>query len=205
MLIQATVANWKTGKYFPSEAISITQFLRRVGIVKLGFNAPWEVQFSIFTFPGIREGTITPIVFKAWDFKWPIASVIFSISQHWLNRGLNAGALCFVGMYMDRRCVYYRKPLLESGTLGTKGNVQVRTNSLSKPSLRFVYTERKRLRFYRVVTRTGKIGRHLPVREMSGNFEQTGKIRENHTKYWKGRGISDKCCCFFFQVIYYLC
>lgn len=28
-------------------------------------------------------------------------------------------------MYMDRRCVFYRKPLLESGTLGTKGNVQV--------------------------------------------------------------------------------
>ncbi|KAL8559211.1 E1 ubiquitin-activating protein [Nucella lapillus] len=28
-------------------------------------------------------------------------------------------------MYMDRRCVYYGKSLLESGTLGTKGNVQV--------------------------------------------------------------------------------
>nr|XP_051697439.1 ubiquitin-like modifier-activating enzyme 1 isoform X5 [Oryctolagus cuniculus] len=28
-------------------------------------------------------------------------------------------------LYMDRRCVYYRKPLLESGTLGTKGSVQV--------------------------------------------------------------------------------
>ena len=28
-------------------------------------------------------------------------------------------------LYMDRRCVYYRKPLLESGTLGTKGNTQV--------------------------------------------------------------------------------
>jgi len=28
-------------------------------------------------------------------------------------------------MYMDRRCVFYHKPLLESGTLGTKGNVQV--------------------------------------------------------------------------------
>jgi len=27
--------------------------------------------------------------------------------------------------YMDRRCVYYRKPLLESGTLGSKGNTQV--------------------------------------------------------------------------------
>ena len=26
---------------------------------------------------------------------------------------------------MDRRCVYFRKPLLESGTLGTKGNTQV--------------------------------------------------------------------------------
>ncbi|XP_008488261.2 ubiquitin-like modifier-activating enzyme 1 [Diaphorina citri] len=28
-------------------------------------------------------------------------------------------------IYMDRRCVYSRKPLLESGTLGTKGNSQV--------------------------------------------------------------------------------
>ena len=39
---------------------------------------------------------------------------------------------------------------------------------------------------YRVPTRTGKpgkMGRHFPVREKSGNFEQTGKVRENHTKY----------------------
>ncbi|KAF8528831.1 ubiquitin activating enzyme [Hysterangium stoloniferum] len=28
-------------------------------------------------------------------------------------------------VYMDQRCVFFRKPLLESGTLGTKGNVQV--------------------------------------------------------------------------------
>ncbi|KAA8499921.1 Ubiquitin-like modifier-activating enzyme 1 [Porphyridium purpureum] len=28
-------------------------------------------------------------------------------------------------LYVDQRCVYYCKPLLESGTLGTKGNVQV--------------------------------------------------------------------------------
>lgn len=28
-------------------------------------------------------------------------------------------------MYMDRRCIYYKKPLFESGTLGTMGNVQV--------------------------------------------------------------------------------
>lgn len=26
---------------------------------------------------------------------------------------------------MDRRCVFYQKPLLESGTLGTKANTQV--------------------------------------------------------------------------------
>ncbi|KAF8640005.1 hypothetical protein AX17_001250 [Amanita inopinata Kibby_2008] len=28
-------------------------------------------------------------------------------------------------LYMDQRCVFYKKPLLESGTLGTKGNTQV--------------------------------------------------------------------------------
>lgn len=27
--------------------------------------------------------------------------------------------------YVDRRCVFFRKPLLDSGTLGTKGNIQV--------------------------------------------------------------------------------
>ena len=36
------------------------------------------------------------------------------------------------------------------------------------------------------------MGRHFPVREKSGNFDQTGKVRENHTKYWKTEGISDK-------------
>ena len=34
--------------------------------------------------------------------------------------------------------------------------------------------------------------RHFPVREKSGNFEQTGKVRENHTKYWKNEKILDK-------------
>lgn len=33
---------------------------------------------------------------------------------------------------MDRRCVYYRKPLLESGTLGTKCNVQVVLPSMTE-------------------------------------------------------------------------
>ncbi|XP_075993676.1 ubiquitin-like modifier-activating enzyme 1 [Genypterus blacodes] len=35
-------------------------------------------------------------------------------------------------IYVDWRCIYYRKPLLESGTLGTKGNVQVVIPSLTE-------------------------------------------------------------------------
>ena len=49
--------------------------------------------------------------------------------------------------------------------------------------------------YYRVPTRTGKpgkMGRHFPVGEKSGNFEQTGKVRENDTKYWKIQAISEK-------------
>ena len=56
----------------------------------------------------------------------------------------------------------------------------------------------------RVPTRTGKpgkIGRHFPVREKSGNFEQTGKVRENHTKYWKTEEISEKIFLLFFNDI----
>lgn len=34
--------------------------------------------------------------------------------------------------YVDRRCVFYCKPLLESGTLGTKGNTQVVVPSLTE-------------------------------------------------------------------------
>lgn len=29
-------------------------------------------------------------------------------------------------LYIDSKCVFYRKPMLESGTMGTKGNTQVR-------------------------------------------------------------------------------
>ena len=31
----------------------------------------------------------------------------------------------------------------------------------------------------------GKMGRHFPVREKSGNFVKTGKVREFYSKYWK--------------------
>ena len=50
----------------------------------------------------------------------------------------------------------------------------------------------------RVPTRTGKMGRQFPVREKLGNFEQTGKLRGNHTKYWKIQRISEKYCLLFF-------
>ena len=56
----------------------------------------------------------------------------------------------------------------------------------------------------RVPTQTGKpgiMGKHFPVREKSGNFEQTGKVRENHMKYWKILGISDKYYLLFFSDI----
>ena len=45
------------------------------------------------------------------------------------------------------------------------------------------------------------MGRHFPVRKKSGNFEQTGKDRENHTKYWKIQGILDKYYLLFFSDI----
>ena len=43
------------------------------------------------------------------------------------------------------------------------------------------------------------MGRHFPVGEKFGNFEQTGKVGENHTKYWKTKGISDICYLLFFS------
>ena len=57
---------------------------------------------------------------------------------------------------------------------------------------------------YRVPTWTGKpgeMGRHFPIREKSGNFEQTGKVRENYTKYRKTLGILDKYYLLFFSDI----
>ena len=32
----------------------------------------------------------------------------------------------------------------------------------------------------------------LGLIKWEGNFEQAGKVRENHTHYWKSQGISDK-------------
>lgn len=47
--------------------------------------------------------------------------------KFWNNLDLVTNALDNVDArtYIDRRCIFYKKPLLESGTLGTKGNTQV--------------------------------------------------------------------------------
>ena len=37
------------------------------------------------------------------------------------------------------------------------------------------------------------MGRHFQLGEKSGNFEENGKVGENHTKYWKTKGIPYKC------------
>ena len=52
------------------------------------------------------------------------------------------------------------------------------------------------------------MGKHFPVRKNSGNFEQTGKVRESHTKNGKSQGISEKCYILFLAIfelaVYYL-
>ena len=49
----------------------------------------------------------------------------------------------------------------------------------------------------------GKMGRDFPAKEKSDNFKQTGKVREeseNHAKYWKIQGISEKCYLLFLAI-----
>ena len=62
----------------------------------------------------------------------------------------------------------------------------------------------------RVPTRTGKtgkpgkMGRHFPVREKSGNFEQTGKVREKSGKTTQNTGklreFQKKIICYFLMI-----
>ena len=62
---------------------------------------------------------------------------------------------------------------------------------------------KKKKERFRFPTRTGKPGkmeRHLPIREKSGHFEQIGKVGENHTKYWKIQGMSEKCYLLFLVI-----
>ena len=50
----------------------------------------------------------------------------------------------------------------------------------------------------------GKMGRHFPVREKSGNFEQTGKVREKSGKTTQNTGklrkFQEKILCYFSMI-----
>ena len=69
---------------------------------------------------------------------------------------------------------------------------------------------RTELLAFRVPTRTGKtgkpgkMGRHFPVREKSGNFEQTGKVREKSGKTTPNTGklreFQKKIICYFSMI-----
>ena len=52
-----------------------------------------------------------------WTMSWPVSSRVLC--------GIPLTLAILIGQYMDRRCVFFQKPLLESGTLGTKANTQV--------------------------------------------------------------------------------
>ena len=56
---------------------------------------------------------------------------------------------------------------------------------------------------FRVPTRTGKpgkMGRHFPVREKSGNFEQTGKVRKITQNTGKLREFQINVVCYFLVI-----
>ena len=58
---------------------------------------------------------------------------------------------------------------------------------------------------YRVPTQTGKpgkMGRHFPVREKSGNFDQI--VQGKYTKYWKTQGMTILFVIFYIEFVYYL-
>lgn len=63
-----------------------------------------------------------------------LAQLVYEGSEHifnedfWLSLNFVTNALDNVKarQYVDGRCILFDKPLLESGTLGTKANVQVR-------------------------------------------------------------------------------
>ena len=67
------------------------------------------------------------------DIMFRMFDVTYDCGMMWLDHDLMGQAVCTAldnveaRLYMDQRCLFYRKPMLESGTLGTKGNTQVRS------------------------------------------------------------------------------
>ena len=93
---------------------------------------------------------------------------------------------------------YYTKfitPLTSLYTLGEKTALVRKSCFIAVPAVPAVP-----LHVDRDPTRTGKPGNLEGILQL-GNFEQTGKVRENHTKYWKTQRISDKYYLLFFTVV----
>ena len=74
------------------------------------------------------------------------------------------------------------------------GKLRANSAVLKRSSLRGIFAGERHAKIdniYRVPTRTGKpgkMGKHFPVREKSGNFEQTGKVREKSGKIIQNTG-----------------
>ncbi len=76
----------------------------------------------------LRVGAETESMIIVQNFRWALTlrSDIFNEKFYQSLDGVcNALDNVDARMYMDSQCVFYRKSLLESGTLGTKGNTQV--------------------------------------------------------------------------------
>ena len=80
--------------------------------------------------------------------------------------------VCWVGgvgavrslRFVDSKCVFYKKPLLESGTLGTKGNTQVRASARSvAASTARVLTGHRPAHDRELRSHAGKCARRVPV------------------------------------------
>lgn len=114
------------GKIFITDNDSIEksnlnrQFLFRPKDV--GKNKSEVAKLSVEVMNPNLKGKITAMIDKVGNDTEDIFN-----DKFWNNLDLVTNALDNVDArtYIDRRCVFYKKPLLESGTLGTKGNTQV--------------------------------------------------------------------------------
>jgi ubiquitin-activating enzyme E1 len=89
---------------------------------------PWDVsKFKSNTAAEAVQKMNPAMKVKAWTIKVGPDTEDILDDDFWNELDGVANALDNVQarLYMDGRCIFYRKPLLESGTLGTKGNVQV--------------------------------------------------------------------------------
>jgi ubiquitin-activating enzyme E1 len=89
---------------------------------------PWDVtKFKSATAAEAVKKMNPHMNIKAWTVKVEPATEDMLDDEFWTNLDGVTNALDNVQarLYVDSRCIFFKKPLLESGTLGTKGNIQV--------------------------------------------------------------------------------